>query len=168
MITMTRTCTRCKEEYPATSEYFHKQAKGKYGLKSICRDCNNKGFAKYYSENTEKMKLLYHLWQINNRDKRRAIRRRERAKAAGVLTDDWTDEQLIARYGTDCYICKDPIDFNAPKIGKGSEKSFWPDHIMPMSKGGDNIIANVRPCHRKCNESKGRKTYEEFMSKESK
>ena len=113
------------------------------------------------------MKQLYHSWQINNRDKRRAIRRRERAKEAGVLTDNWTDEQLLETYGTDCYLCNKAIDFDAPKKGIGSEKSFWPDHLTPMSKGGDNVLANVRPCHRKCNETKGRKTYEEFMAKES-
>lgn len=167
-MTMTRTCTSCKTEYPATLEYFYKQRNGKYGLKSICKDCANQAMSKYYSENKEKMQLSFYLWQRNNRDKRRAIRRRERAKAAGVLTDNWTDEQLIAAYGTDCYICNEAIDFSAPKTGQGSEKSFWPDHIIPMFKGGDNVIANVRPCHRKCNETKGRKTYDEFMSKESK
>lgn len=167
-MTMTRTCTSCKTEYPATLEYFYKQPTGKYGLKSTCKDCTNQAFMKYYAANKERYQENFHKWQINNRDKRRAIRRRERAKAAGVLTDNWTDEQLIATYGTDCYICNEAIDFDAPKKGLGSEKSFWPDHIIPMSKGGDNVIANVRPCHRKCNENKGRKTYDEFMSKESK
>jgi hypothetical protein len=166
-MTNKRTCTSCKIEYPATSEYFHKDKNLKSGLKYACKNCANKAMQKYYSENTEKMKQLYHSLQINNRDKRRAIRRRERAKEAGVLTDNWTDEQLIEAYGTDCYLCNKPIDFNAPKRGEGSEKSFWPDHLTPMSKGGDNVLANVRPCHRKCNETKARRTYEEFMSKES-
>jgi hypothetical protein len=167
-MTMTKACTNCKIEYPATSEYFHKDRNLKSGLKYACKNCANKAMQKYYSENTEKMKQLYHSWQINNRDKRRAIRRRERAKEAGVLTDNWTDEQLIKAYGTDCYLCNKPIDFNAPKRGEGSEKSFWPDHLIPMSRGGDNVLANVRPCHRKCNETKARKTYDEFISKESK
>ena len=167
-MTMTRTCTTCKEEKPATLEYFHKSSTGKGGLKSICKPCANKLTVKYYQANTEKMKQYFSLWQINNRDKRRAIRRRERAKLAGVLTDNWTDEQLLEEYGTNCYICNEAIDFNAPKTGVGSDKSFWPDHLVPMSKGGDNVLANVRPCHRKCNETKARKTYDEFMTKESK
>jgi len=167
-MTMTRICATCKVEHPATSEYFHKQQKGKYGLRSICKVCARAATRKHYSENTEAMKLNFYWWARNNRDKRRAIRRRERAKLAGVLTDNWTDDQLIAKYGTDCYICHEAIDFDAPKKGPGSEKSYWPDHLIPMSKGGDNVLANVRPCHRKCNESKGRKTYEEFMAKESK
>jgi hypothetical protein len=165
---MTRICGTCKVEHPATSEYFHKQQKGKYGLRSICKTCARIATKKHYSENTEAMKLNFYWWQRNNRDKRRAIRRRERAKEAGVLNDNWTDEQLIKAYGTDCYLCNKPIDFNAPKRGEGSEKSFWPDHLIPMSRGGDNVLANVRPCHRKCNETKSRKTYDEFISKESK
>ena len=166
-MSMNRTCTSCKIEYPATSEYFHKQSSGKYGLRSICKDCANSAMSKYYNENRERYLVNFHLWAINNRDKRRSIRRRERAKEAGVLNDNWTDEQLIAAYGTDCYICNDPIDFDAPKKGPGSEKSYWPDHLTPYSRGGDNVIANVRPCHRRCNESKGKKTYEEFLSWES-
>ena len=167
-MTMTRTCKNCNTEYPATLEYFHRNAKGKYGLRSICKECACAATMKHYQENTESVKLKSRLWQINNRDKRRAIRRTERAKLAGVLNDRWTDDQLISAYGTNCYICNKAIDFDAPKRGEGSEKSFWPDHLIPLSRGGDNVIANVRPCHRKCNENKARKTYDEFMAKESK
>ena len=161
-MTITRTCTTCKTEYPATLEHFYKQPRGKYGLKPTCKSCNNKSMMKYYIENKERLQLSFYFWQKNNRDKRRAIRRRERAKSAGVLNDDWTDEQLIATYGTDCYICDEPIDFNAPKQGIGSDKSYWPDHLIPMSKGGDNVISNVRPCHAQCNRSKGVKTYTKY------
>ena len=164
---ITKTCTSCNIEYPATLEYFYRNQKGKYGLRPDCKTCRSKIGLVTYNKNKEHYKLQFHLYQKKNRVKRRWLNRRERSKSLGLLNDDWTDDQLIATYGTDCYICNKPVDFNAPKIGQGSEKSFWPDHLIPMSKGGDNIIANVRPCHRKCNETKGRKTYEEFMNKES-
>ena len=32
-------CTKCKIEYPATTEYFYKQIGGKYGLHSQCKKC---------------------------------------------------------------------------------------------------------------------------------
>ena len=162
-MTTKRTCTSCKTEYPATLEYFYKQPSGKDGLKSICKDCACSIAMDYYLANKEKLQFGFYLYQKNNRDKRRQIRRREKAKLAGVLNDNWTDEQLIATYGTDCYICNEAIDFDAPKQGEDSEYSYWPDHVIPYSRGGDNTIDNVRPCHRVCNQNKNTKTYDEYI-----
>ena len=36
---MNKTCTICSEEYPATEEYFFKERRGKYGLRSKCKSC---------------------------------------------------------------------------------------------------------------------------------
>jgi hypothetical protein len=36
---MTKTCTKCGETYPATFEYFFREKRGKYGLRSKCRAC---------------------------------------------------------------------------------------------------------------------------------
>lgn len=155
-----RTCTQCNREFPNTLEYFYKNGSS---LKSTCKECFCSNTMKYYHANKEKLQLGFRLYQINNRDKRRRRRRKEKAKLAGVLNDDWTDEQLIATYGTNCYICNEAIDFDAPKKGPGSENSYWPDHLTPTSRGGDNIISNVRPCHSKCNRSKSDKTYEEYL-----
>ena len=155
-----RTCTQCKKDFPNNLEHFYKQGTS---LKSICKECSCSNAMKYYLENKEKLQFGFYLYQKNNRDKRRQIRRREKAKLAGVLNDNWTDEQLISTYGTDCYICNEAIDFDAPKQGEDSEYSYWPDHVIPYSRGGDNTIDNVRPCHRVCNQNKNTKTYDEYI-----
>jgi hypothetical protein len=85
-----------------------------------------------------------------------AKRRARRAIVGHVQTGMWFNShltELIELYGADCHICKTPIDFNAPrKVGKpGWENSFHPDHLIPLSKGGENAIENVRPAHAKCN-----------------
>ena len=36
-----RRCTKCGKRLPATKEYFHKQKNGKYGLMTICKECDN-------------------------------------------------------------------------------------------------------------------------------
>jgi len=35
-----KTCTKCNKELPATIEYFHKEMRGKYGLRSKCKTCS--------------------------------------------------------------------------------------------------------------------------------
>lgn len=35
-------CTRCKEEFPATAEFFHKNNRGISGLTSECKTCRNR------------------------------------------------------------------------------------------------------------------------------
>lgn len=37
-----KVCSECGVEKPATKEFFHKSAKGAYGLHSKCKDCKNK------------------------------------------------------------------------------------------------------------------------------
>ena len=35
-----KTCSKCKNEYPAMSEYFYSDKRAKDGLQSSCRDCS--------------------------------------------------------------------------------------------------------------------------------
>lgn len=37
----TKRCRTCGETKPATTEYFHKNKRGRNGLNSICRPCRN-------------------------------------------------------------------------------------------------------------------------------
>lgn len=62
-------------------------------------------------------------------------------------------EEVIEAYGTDCHVCLEAIDFEAPrKVGTpGWEKSYHPDHLVPRSKGGQDVLENVRPSHAQCN-----------------
>ena len=39
MLSQTKTCSRCHTVLPATTEYFQKQPRGKYGIHSWCREC---------------------------------------------------------------------------------------------------------------------------------
>ena len=53
-------CTKCGKRLPATTEYFHKNKSGKYGLKTICKECNNrKGWEwRHREELAQKQALL--------------------------------------------------------------------------------------------------------------
>lgn len=43
-----KACTKCNKELPATLDYFHKQVRGKYGLRSDCKKCLSLRFKTTY------------------------------------------------------------------------------------------------------------------------
>lgn len=51
-----KTCTKCKKELPATTEYFHRHSTCKGGLNSICKKCFNSYYRKSYKEGRFKSK----------------------------------------------------------------------------------------------------------------
>jgi 5-methylcytosine-specific restriction endonuclease McrA len=81
---------------------------------------------------------------------------RKRAIKFGVETEWYSPQQILDMYGTDCHICNKPIDLDAPRqCGKpGWENGLQIDHVVPLSKGGDDLIDNLRPSHGYCNNIK--------------
>lgn len=51
---------------------------------------------------------------------------------------------LVERTGRKCVICGEP----------GDERTLCADHIIPVSKGGLNVISNIQPLCQFCNSSK--------------
>ena len=62
---MSKVCSKCKEEFLATEEYFSKDRKTKDGLQTYCKNCN-KEYQKKWREN----KPEYHKkWAKKNKEK---------------------------------------------------------------------------------------------------
>jgi len=83
-------------------------------------------------------------WQGKNR--------RRRAAKRGGASEPYTLAEVAARDDFRCRLCGDPVPMTvrvpdplAPTI----------DHIMPVSKGGDDTRANVQLAHFRCNSVKG-------------
>lgn len=68
-----------------------------------------------------------------------------RARQAGVPWD-FVDLRLVFAKGDGlCGICGLPVEF----------AKFTVDHVVPMSKGGAHVLANLQPAHFACNSKKG-------------
>ena len=52
----TKVCTKCKQEYPATLEFWSKATYAKDGFYSSCKKCKNETDKKYRKKNPEKIK----------------------------------------------------------------------------------------------------------------
>ena len=58
---------------------------------------------------------------------------------------------LAERDGWLCQICGDPID---PTLTYPDRKGPSVDHVVPLSKGGTNVVENVQLTHLTCNITK--------------
>lgn len=69
------------------------------------------------------------------------------AQAFGALGDITYGEwyELLARYGNVCLAC-------------GATERLTPDHIVPLARGGENVITNIQPLCIDCNRRKNAKT----------
>lgn len=54
--TLTKVCSKCKRELPATAEYFYKHIRMKDGLSRLCKPCHNQNVSEYRSRNPDKVK----------------------------------------------------------------------------------------------------------------
>jgi len=178
-----KTCTKCKQEFPKTLEYFHK--KKKY-LHPLCKGCAKAIKKAYYLADPEKVKASVKAWQKANPEKvkiakrtwRKANRKKENAynrawqklnlKKANAKTrkrranrlgnghSPYTEQQIFKTYGTNCYLCDMPINFNVSgRPGKSGYKSgLHIDHFIDIALGGPDTLENVRPSHAWCNQTK--------------
>ena len=163
-MTMNATCVTCSREFPATTEFFYFNKNMKYKLVKECKECRREyAMNRLNSMSPQDRKAMKDAEAKRNRTSYRERGRKTRAVKHGVAYERWTEEELLETYGSDCYICGDSIDLTLPRTGKDSEHSFWPDHVIPVSRGGEDTINNVRPCHRQCNQNKYNRTYEEYI-----
>ena len=179
---MAKRCAKCKTEKPYTS--FSRDKSRKDGYQPYCKDCYRaycranrlkmrKNRAEYYQENkeefSERSKQYYqsnrsHLdrsngewrlshpertkeikkkWALSNIDKCLAIGHAYRARKGGAISGPYDFTAIRNHYGNRCLSC-----------GRNDVK-LTIDHIIPISKGGQDTAPNIQPLCQVCNSSKG-------------
>jgi len=139
-------CDKCKL---AHSEAAIKYKKNNYD--KVVKQ-NNQSSNKYYYENNEKAKQIRKSWKLNNKDKVRSHWRKRHAIKMGLGHEFYTEQQVIDQHGTVCHICLKNIDLS---LNRKDPMGFQIDHVIPLSKGGEDKLGNVKPSHAKCNQQKG-------------
>jgi hypothetical protein len=82
-------CSKCKQELPATNEYFSKKKTGIYGLKPACKKCLNKANKVYAELNKEK---------VNERIRKYKALNRESINEKGRIYNSANKERYHQRY----------------------------------------------------------------------
>jgi len=91
-------------------------------------------------------------WQRENGETIRSNRQQQRAAIARVPINSLSSAEwqwLLEKYEFRCAYCG--------RKGDG----LTPDHVTPLSRGGDNALGNIVPACGPCNLSKGARTPEE-------
>lgn len=86
------------------------------------------------------------------RDRGERSRRRRRARLADAASEPYTTVEIADRDGGRCGVCRRKVrlDLEWPH-----PRSASVDHIVPLSRGGDDTKSNVRLAHLRCNISQG-------------
>lgn len=69
-----KTCTTCGRELPATLEYFYSNKQGKYGLRSVCRECHCIRTSAYQKSHREQRRIYEREYVAKHADQLRAYR----------------------------------------------------------------------------------------------
>lgn len=122
---------------------------------------NKDKIAAYRAMNREKAKA----WRNANPELFRMYNRKRKAAKLNAPSEPYTSQQILDLYGTDCYLCHEPIDLKAPRRAgfPGWEVGLQIEHIVPLSKEGTDLISNVRPSHGLCNLNKHTTPLEVFV-----
>lgn len=122
---------------------------------------NKESRAAYRAMNRENAKA----WRQANPELFRVYNRQRKARKLNAPSEPYTTQQILDLYGINCYLCKEPIDLNAPRRAGmvGWELGLQIEHIVPLSKDGSDLIENVRPSHGQCNLSKHTTPLEKYL-----
>lgn len=74
----TKTCTKCGEEKPATTEFFYAATRGKHGVMAHCKECVKAKSNAWYKANPGAVQRRTQEWQKQNPDKTREYKRKWR------------------------------------------------------------------------------------------
>lgn len=165
---MTKICSKCKTEKSFSEFRAVKPGKGcKNNLHSWCKDCTRQARRQDYKDNTDRYRNNLIRWHQNNPEKqaeydrnRDPVRRRAQQRASshnrrararmaeGFVTPDIIRKVLEA-YGNVCLRC-------------GAKENIQIDHVVPLSKGGTNLLENLQPLCRSCNARKSDRNSDDF------
>ncbi len=109
----------------------------------------------YREANVEKVRAAINAWRMAHPERCRELSAKKestrRARKRGVKTEPYDRRWVFERDQGVCYLCNVSIDYY---LLFPDEMSFSIDHIVPISRGGNDVLSNVASTHLGCNRKK--------------
>ena len=146
----TKRCSRCKQAKPL-SEYWVRR-KSKDGLTGECKPCclelQRIHYWRFRDSVLAKNRIRQKKYRVQRNERERL--RKINLRATPELTrSQW--ERIKRKHKQRCYYCGIKHD------------KLTIDHVVPISKGGDNSLCNIVPACITCNRLKGSKSLVEWV-----
>lgn len=141
-------CPKCGETKSLND--FHNNRSRKDGKGAYCSLCACANRREWHAKHLEEEAARQLAWQRKNPDRVAARAAKRRAKKAEVGGEySWAEFVALKKAtGNVCLCCG----------VSGEEVTLAADHVIPLDKGGPNVIQNIQPLCRSCNSSKGTKS----------
>lgn len=144
-------CKKCGVE--KDHGFFSKCSAKKDGLQTACKDCKKNQLDTWRKLNSKKWGNYKKEWYLKNPGNSAVYARRRRASIAGNGFSKYSEAEVLEKYGNFCHLCQMPIgmELNRKVGSEGWQQSLHIDHVVPISRGGEDSLENVRPSHAICN-----------------
>lgn len=116
------------------------------------REARRQASDKRRAENPEAIRESKARYHAANPEVARRSRRNRRARKRNAYSEPYTLAEVAKTDRNRCGICGGRVD---PKLKHPNPKSASLDHIVPLSKGGEDTKANIQLAHLACNLAKG-------------
>ena len=139
---------KLKEQHKQYAKKYYKNNRVQQLIKLREYYCKNKDrFKNYRKRNKDRINKMRREWLKRNPHKASCYSNKRRAalnkSESNYTINEWTN--LCNTTGNKCLQCN-------------KQEELTVDHIIPISKGGNNDISNIQPLCGSCNSSKGTKT----------
>ena len=184
----TKVCSKCKNELPATSEYFGADKRLKSGLQARCKECKrqyrlkNKDMIaecnrKYREDNKDRMaernrkyrednKEYFRQYRLKNKDRLAEYGRKHREENKEYHRSRVQKRKSFKRNLPSTLTASQwqhaQSYFNHSCAYCGRKAKLEQDHFWPLSRGGGYTATNIIPACRSCNCSKNNRPFEEW------
>lgn len=182
--TPTKVCTKCGEELPATTEFFYKKDRGRYGLHSWCKLCFKiyiaPKSAQWQREHPEQAKTAQRTFYQRHKQEL-CIKSRKNAERHRASMAKWqrkypekhaakqSRRRAMKRGASGSHTGDDVLKQLAAQKGrcwhcgvKLKDGEWHADHLIPLARGGSDAPENIVVACPKCNLSKGTKLPQEW------
>ena len=115
---------------------------------------------RWRADNADSLFAWAQEYRRTHKEQKRMYDHLRRALIRGNEFEQFSEQDVLDQWGTDCHICGDSIDLVAPRqqgVLPGWQDGLHLDHVRPLCVGGGHTLSNVKPSHAVCNLRKSKK-----------